>query len=297
VLGLFVAEQADLQIVTLPEGTDPCDFLQEHGAEAFADLLAERAVDALEHAFRAKTRGLDLERDVHRASQALEELVSILAKAPRLRFDTTAEDRFREEKVLQRLAARFRVDEKDIRQRLIGLRRRSRSRTPAARPEEIPGDERTEKQRDTIEPAERELLELLIAHPECLSTVRAELDPQWLSPGSCRQIYETCCRLSDEGTPPAFDRLMLEFDQPVIKSLLVELDEQGSAKAERDAAPEALLRELTETLRQKEQEQQRPAQIVALREGNLDDSQETELLEKIIRQERSRQGISKPTDE
>ena len=38
-----------------------------------------------------------------------------MAKAPRLRFDTTREDRFREEKVLQRLAARFRVDEKDVR--------------------------------------------------------------------------------------------------------------------------------------------------------------------------------------
>jgi len=39
-----------------------------------------------------------------------------------------------------------------------------------------------------------------------------------------------------------------------IKSLLVELDEQGSAKAERDAAPAALMRELIGTLKQKEQD-------------------------------------------
>ena len=259
-------------------------------------MLAERAVDALEHAVRAKTRGLDLEHDVHGASRALEELVSIVAKAPRLRFDTTREDRFREEKILQRLAARFRVDEKDVRQRLSALRRRSRSRTRAARPEDVSGGEGAAKPREEIEPAQRELLELLIAHPDCLPAVRAELDPQWLSPGPCRQVYETCCRLSDEGTRPEFNRLMLEFDQPAIKSLLVEFDEQGSAKAGRDAAPEALLRELIGTLKQKEQDQRRPAQIVALREGRLDDSQETELLENIIRQERSRQGISKPTD-
>jgi hypothetical protein len=43
-------------------------------------------------------------------------------------------------------------------------------------------------------------------------------------------------------------------------------------------------------------EKQRPAQIVALREGGLDELQQAQLLEDILRQERNRQGISKPTD-
>ncbi len=51
VLELFVAEQVDLRILTLPEGLDPCDFLHQKGAAAFAELLANSAVDALEHAF------------------------------------------------------------------------------------------------------------------------------------------------------------------------------------------------------------------------------------------------------
>ena len=75
-------------------------------------LLASKAVDAFDHAFETKTRGVDLDRDVHRASQALEEMVSIVARSPRLRHDTTQDARFREEKILQRLAARFRVDER-----------------------------------------------------------------------------------------------------------------------------------------------------------------------------------------
>ncbi|HYW81347.1 MAG TPA: DNA primase, partial [Thermoguttaceae bacterium] len=83
VLELFVAAQVDLRILTLPEGTDPCDFLQQNGAEAFRKLLDEQAVDALDHAFRSVTRGIDLQRDVHGASQALDRLVSIVAKAPR----------------------------------------------------------------------------------------------------------------------------------------------------------------------------------------------------------------------
>ena len=43
--------------------------------------------------FAGGHRGIDLERDVHGASQALERLVAIVAKAPRLRHDTTGASR------------------------------------------------------------------------------------------------------------------------------------------------------------------------------------------------------------
>ncbi|MGD0900561.1 MAG: CHC2 zinc finger domain-containing protein [Thermoguttaceae bacterium] len=111
VLELFVAQQVDLDVLTLPDGLDPCDFLHQRGAEAFAELLANRVVNALDHAFQTATRGVDLDRDVHGATQALERLVGILAKAPRLRHDTTREDRLREAKFLQRFSVLFRVDE------------------------------------------------------------------------------------------------------------------------------------------------------------------------------------------
>ena len=38
VLELFIAENVDLAILTLPDETDPCQFLLERGAGAFADL-------------------------------------------------------------------------------------------------------------------------------------------------------------------------------------------------------------------------------------------------------------------
>ena len=57
---------------------------------------------------------------------------------------------------------------------------------------------------------------------------------------------------------PDFDRLMLEFDDPVIKNLLVELDEQEQAKGSRLGEPPALLDELIKTLYQKEAQRQRP---------------------------------------
>ena len=65
VLELFIAQQADLRILVLPENLDPCDYLHKYGAEAFRELLENKAVDALDHAFEVTTRGIDVERDVH----------------------------------------------------------------------------------------------------------------------------------------------------------------------------------------------------------------------------------------
>ena len=296
VLELFVAQQVDLQILTLPEGTDPCDFLHEHGAAALAELIERKAVDALDHAFAAKTLGLDLERDVHGASAALEEMVSIVAKAPRLRQDTRREDRFREEKILQRLSARFRVDEADVRRRLTALRRRAGNRPPAPRRDEAPPMEDGSLPPAKIGPAEREMLEILIRHPECLPEIRAEIDAARMAPGRCRMIYETCCRLFDEGIVPEFDRLMLRFDDPAIKSLLVELDEGGRAKEAQDDDPSARLRELINSTGQQEAEKRGLVQVMELREGGLDHTRQTELFQKMVQEKKSRQGISEPTD-
>ncbi len=63
-----------------------------------------------------------------------------------------------------------------------------------------------------------------------------------LASSALRRIYETCCRLLDDGVLPEFDRLMLEFDDPALKSLLVDLDEQGRAKGSRMAEPAELLK-------------------------------------------------------
>jgi DNA primase len=298
VLELFVAQQADLRILTLPEGLDPCDFLHQRGAAAFSELLANNAVDALDHAYEVTTRGIDVERDIHAAGQAIERLLSIVAKAPRLSGDTRGDARIQEQKIVQRLAGKFRVDEIELRRRLTALRRRLAARAPSGTglAGGAPADEAVAKPQAVMEPWERELLELLIAHPESIELVRTRIGVEQLAAEPCRRIYETCCRLAAAGVVPGFDRLMLEFDEPAMKSLLVELDESGQAKGRSATEPEALLDDLVRTKNLKEAEKQRPAQIGALREGGLDAQQQAALLEDILRQERNRHGISKPTD-
>ncbi len=142
VLELFVSQQADLQILTLPEGNDPCDFLHDHGADAFTKLIEDRAVDALDHAYRTETQGLDFENDVNGVDRALERLLSVIARAPRLSATTGAQHRNREWKLLSKLAMQFRIPEDSIRRRLTELRRRLSQQRRAPRPDVTPANVR-----------------------------------------------------------------------------------------------------------------------------------------------------------
>lgn len=301
VLELFIAQQADLRILTLPDDLDPCDYLHKYGAEAFAELLATKSVDALDHAYEVTTRGIDVERDVHGVAAAIERLLRIVARAPRLGGDTRGDARIQEQKIVQRLAGKFRIDEQDLRRRLTALRRQQSTKPQHfAKLQPVASgsvsDEADAMPSSAIDPWERELLELLISHPECIEALRNHIGAEQLAANGCRRIYETCCRLADEGASPTFDRLMLEFDEPGMKSLLVELDEHGQAKGRPSADPAALLDEMLRTMNQKECEKQRPAEIVTLREGGLDVQQQEAILLDILRRERDRHGISKPTD-
>lgn len=300
VLELFVAEQVDMQILILPEGLDPCDFLHERGPEAFQYMLDTQTVDALDHAFQTVTRGVDVDRDVHAASQALERLVSIIAKAPRLRANTSSEDRFREEKILQRLSAKFRIDEREVRERLTALRRRAQSRSalrstpygqnPAEQAEENVPPEK-------LDACQKGFLEILMAFPDAFAELREQVQPDWLGRGSCRVIFDVCCNMADAGITPTFDRLMTEFDDPAIKNLLVQYDESGQSKGIQNLDYRNLVRDLLKIFQQKEIERRRPANVVQLREGGKDPQQDALKLEQILSQERRRQGITKFTEE
>lgn len=284
VLELFIAQQADLQILTLPENLDPCDYLHQYGAEAFTELLATKAVDALDHAYDVATRGIDVERDVHGVGQAIEKLLSIVARAPRLSGETRSDARIQEQKLVQRIAGKFRVDELDLRRRLAVLRRRSTKPRPTVAPKTT--DTASDEPPQPASPWELAVLQLMITHPESFSAIHAQIEPEYIQHRGYRKIFETCCRLTDAGNAPSFDRLMLEFDDPAMKSLLVGIDETAQATGQPSADPDVLLGGLIAAFQRKEIERQRPARIGTLREGGLDERQQAEMLEAILQQKR-----------
>ncbi len=294
VLELFVSANVDLRVLTLPENADPADFLLQHGAEAFGKLI-ESAPDALSHAFHSATETIDIQNDLHAATTALEQLVATIAKAPRLRGDTQVEDRLREEKFLQRLATDFRVPEGQVRELMTQLRRKNATKQPIQSPAaSVP---------QKIEPLERELLELVLRQPDLIGRFADTVRLEHLSGTVCREVYALCLELWSQGIVPDFSRLLLEIDDPVVKTMLVELDETGRRKAVADI--QVLVHDVLACFEHREREQLVRERTSQLKQKNLAAEDELAMLLEIANQqlaaqqaleERSRLGISDPTE-
>ena len=121
VLDLFIAAEVELRVLSLPDRMDPCDFLLEHGKEAFQERI-DSSLDALDYKVQVAVGTIDLANDTHRANQALESILSTLARAPTPRASTPQKFRLRQQQVISRLARMFSVPEIDLRGRLNELR-------------------------------------------------------------------------------------------------------------------------------------------------------------------------------
>ena len=120
VLELFLHAQMDVRVLSLPNGMDPADYLKEFGKENLQQLIAG-AVDALEFKMRRVTSGIDPLLDTHRANQAVEEMLGLLAKVPHSGLVSNESFRLRQNQVLPRLARKFSLAEDALRERLKRL--------------------------------------------------------------------------------------------------------------------------------------------------------------------------------
>jgi DNA primase len=288
VLELFVASEMDVRILTLPDGLDPCDFLLHHGATAFAGAI-EGAVDALEHALRAYTQGIDPLVDTHRAHLAMEQVLAIVAKAPRLSRDSRTSRTLRERQLLSRMAREFRVDEGVLRERITELRQPApgqRRHTPPASPA-----------RPDLSPADAELLEILIRHPALVPAALEAITLEQVSSDAARRLLNCYQVLADAGENCEFHQVMTAVEEPPLKRLLVDLDEQASVKepwAHEDAA--ARLRQLLDDLRYRTEERAGRERLAAIEARRVTDEEELAILNELLDRERKRHGIPAPTD-
>ncbi|TWT79929.1 DNA primase [Planctomycetes bacterium CA13] len=133
VLDLFVRADVDLRVLTLPEGSDPADFLASHGRSNFDELVA-KAPDALEHKLNRLTDGVDVTNDTHQVTTAIESLLGIVAQVPSHASSGMA---LKVDQLMLRMSRTFGITAERLNQRLEQLRKAkssSRSYTKKANP-------------------------------------------------------------------------------------------------------------------------------------------------------------------
>lgn len=226
VLDLFVSEDIDLRILSLPEGLDPFDFLMANGAEAFLEMVAG-APDAIGHKIIESTRGIDLLNDTHRANQALESVLKTLARVPESVLDQSAAKKMRHEQILMRLARQFQLVPKQVHQRLVEIRSAQR---PIVKPQEQQVVERIDYA--SFDRAESELIQLLIQAPTLLDTAIETVTPDEFSIGPLQTLYRVMEDCFHDGKDVGYEQLMLELEDLRLKGLVGFLFDEASAKKE-----------------------------------------------------------------
>jgi DNA primase len=283
-LSLFEKNQVDLRILTLPEGLDPCDFIATHGSDPFRRMLTQ-AVDALEHKFRTVTDGLDTLTDTHRASQAAEQMLATLASIRPASAGATSQSLLREEQMLSRIARRFHLPEEKLRSRLTSMRSEAKRRasttgsTAGGATGELPVTTRLAD----MPKSDRDVLELVFLDPSIIKRLRPTIEPASMASEIGRRIYGACCRLAADGWQDDFGRLLAEFDNPDMKSLLVQLDESCQTKVNADR--EQWLADVLDAHRRRGEEAAR-RQLLA--EARRDEANAEQLLAQSLAQSRSK---------
>ncbi|HTN74267.1 MAG TPA: DNA primase [Pirellulaceae bacterium] len=264
IIQLFLFENLGLRILTLPNDLDPCDFVLEYGGEAFQGMLPS-ASDGFDHKVRAETAGIDVIRDTLRANLALENLLALIAEAPRPASSATEFIRLREQQYLTRLGREFQLADKDLRARLEELRKLKKPGTTPANAEAITSNH---PRASDLNKCECELLEILTQHADLGEKAEMEIPVDAIESHAARAIYGTYCQIARAGELPEFGRVLAAIEDVGLKSLLVELDERAGAKAAHATEDGfAQLATVVRAMRDRQQLPERRAQLAELEVG------------------------------
>ncbi len=292
-LALFVAQEIDLKILTLPEGADPCDVIASQGSDAFRQYLST-SVDALEHKIQAVTNGLASAPGTHETSQAVEEILGAVAHALPTGATSSSTTLVREQQVLSQLERRFGIGEETLRTRLAARRRELAAKTHMQSSRATADEAVQPTQRVDLTAWESELLELLLHHPDVLPRLADTLSPKDIPSQACRDFYLQAIETMHAGLIPSFEQLMLATDDPEAKNLLVRCDEQGHGKTSSDT--EQRVTDLLAGIARRKQKQSHQSQFADLNQKRFDPEHELEVLDELFHDFKRRQTGSKPTD-
>jgi DNA primase len=271
-LEIFVSQDVELAVATLPEGLDPCDLLvRPEGVETFKKILTS-AVDALDF----KLNRL-LERDgggsvggsaphtklsVEGTRRVIDEVLGIMAAAPPLPSQAA---QVKQELIITRLAHRLGVRQETVWARLGELRAERRKKeqqaiqkavnTPARPPSSDRGDEsatgaptdRIDRKAGAAVAAERQLLEIVLADPGLVPKAAVAIAPEEVTHSGLRRMLTELYAAQTAGAVPDIDALRERlFDRPDLFESAQKLQFVGQHMQDRDQWLGKLLKRFAE---------------------------------------------------
>jgi DNA primase len=230
-LEIFVSQDVELAVATLPDGLDPCDLLvRPDGVETFKQVLTS-AVDALDFKLN-KLLDREPNPSIETRRRIADDILGVMASAPAV---PGAAAQMKRELIITRLVRRLGGTEETVVRRFKELQkahehreaerqakeRDPRGREPKAssgfvevRPDAVlPTTERRRGQKAGLaEAAERQLVELLLADPALVPVAAAQLTPDEITHTGLRRILAELYSVHAAGSVPDLEALRVRLD-------------------------------------------------------------------------------------
>jgi DNA primase len=226
-LEIFVSQDVELAVATLPDGLDPCDLLlKPGGVETFKAVLTS-AVDALDFKLN-KLLERDPNPSLGEKDRIAVEVLRTVAAAPPI---PGAAAQMKRESIITRLCHRLGFKQETLWARYGELRKeheqrekeraqKDREQYPqgrnAVRADAVmPTNERPRsgpRSGGVAEAAERQLVELLLADPALVPTAAAQLSPDEITHSGLRRILTELYAIHAAGMVPDLEGLRARLD-------------------------------------------------------------------------------------
>jgi DNA primase len=286
-VSLFLTQPVEIVIASMPEGTDPDEYLLREGAEAFGKLLAG-APDALTYKWRQLSRKFNASNDLTGQQRAVQEYLSVLADAR----GSGPVDALRWGAALSRVSRLTGIPVEDLNRRFRAPKVPARQQLPAAAAATGGNDSARPAFGGTRPPpsaqlrAERWILGILLLEPRRWHKAQRLVGVADFTDEAHRRLAEAYWDHQRNEGEPVFNEFLGFLKDPSLVELAVEATDEVDSLADPERTLAEALAHLDAARRLRE-EQKLVAELRRTSEERLGDQDEVGLLRQL--QERARQ--------
>jgi len=289
---LFLTQDVEIAIASLPDGLDPDEYFMKFGAEAFDRDVIGAAKDVLTFKWDQLFKRMNAAGDVTSQQKAVGAYLDLLAQAR----GAGPVDDMRWGAVLSRISRLTEMPLDDLHRRFrkpakpSGLPRRSGD-SSVAKPQAT-GESPTQSVQSPAENvaharevAERQILGILLREPNRWPQVQMTVHPETFVDAARRRLADAYWGYQRDEGEPVFSELLGTLNDD-LKSLAIELLEAAEALADVDATLAGAMGMFDEDRRRQELQKQ-IAEIRRISQGDAGSSDAAALLEELYRKKQA----------
>ena len=238
-LEVCLGQKIDVQLGFVPEGKDPCDYLQEAGPEAFRNVI-DAAEDVLEFKWNVLNEQLGTSQNLSDRTEAIRQFLQTAAPAMQARqMDSVSRT-----VTLGRLSELLGVSVSRVEEEIAAIQKQKRRMQQS---DDV--DEHMEKAPEMSVnlalKAQREILEVLLEHPDCFQQISDRVAVNDFGPDEyTKELAEAIFDILSQNVPLQLSLIYSRVESSQAAGLLTQLQTAAEQKTGLLDQLEGALREL-----------------------------------------------------